>query len=419
MIYSSDQDISAVARIKKSWAYRLAFLCGTSAFQVNHKRNRKNSANRRRERGWALRQMDEMPDALFKRMFRLDRDTFYKVKNLLADHMVKKNEQQAINSSGSMISIKAKFAMTLRWLAGGSYLDICFAFAVSDSSFFGKDGCLWSTIQALDNCLPLEFPFDSPEDLNRLSSEFGMNSDGSMNGCVGAIDGLLIKTRAPFLSEHSNPSSFKNRKCCYGILALAIADLSGKFLMFNVNNTGSTHDSIAWEISAVKKKIADGDLPEDLFLIGDEAFSCTNQMQSPWPGRGIGRWKDSYNYHLSSSRQCVERAFGIYVKRWGILQRRLACDFERWSLVATVCAKLHNVCCDSNIPAPSRWMEDVRPEDLPIVFLNDDNEEFVATDKHIFRAPNGLVNRRHNITEWLEAKGIGRPVHNCQSKEFN
>lgn len=235
-----------------------------------------------------------------------------------------------------------------------------------------------------------------------------------MQGCVGAIDGLLLRTRAPFPTEHPNPSSFKNRKCCFGILALAIADLKGKFLMFNVNMSGSTHDSVAWDLSALQIRIAKGDLPPGLFLIGDEAFSCNNQMQSPWPGRGIGRWKDSFNYHLSSSRQCVERAFGMLVKRWGIFQRRIIVDYERWPLIALVCAKLHNICCDANIPAPTRWFEDVRPKDVPYIYLN--NEDVDISERHVFRAPNGVDNRRLNITKWLESKGIGRPVNNSQSR---
>lgn len=273
---------------------------------------------------------------------------------------------------------------------------------------------MWGTLQALHEIIPLSFPIDSPEELNRLSAEFGSDSNGIMLGCVGAIDGLLIRTRSPFLSECSNPSAYRNRKCTHGILALAIADVRGKFLMFNVNHSGSTHDSIAWETSALKKRILKGDLPSRLFLIGDEAFSCTNQMQSPWPGRGIGRWKDSFNYHLSSSRQCVERAFGMLVKRWGVFQRKLLCDFERWSLVSVVCAKLHNVCCDARIPPPSRWIEDVDPNDLPMVFLNHDD----VTDENPMRirAETGLFNRRLERTNLLQTQGVGRPVHNSQSR---
>jgi hypothetical protein len=50
---------------------------------------------------------------------------------------------------------------------------------------------LWGTLQALHEIIPLSFPIDSPDELNRISAEFGSDSDGIMLGCVGAIDGLL------------------------------------------------------------------------------------------------------------------------------------------------------------------------------------------------------------------------------------
>ncbi len=43
-------------------------------------------------------------------------------------------------------------------------------------------------------------------------------------------------------------------------------------------------------------------------------------------------------------RQCIERAFGSFVGRWGIFRRPLVFGAEKWGLVAGVCAKLHNFC---------------------------------------------------------------------------
>jgi hypothetical protein len=102
----------------------------------------------------------------------------------------------------------------------------------------------------------------------------------------------------------------------------------------------------------------------------------------------------------------------MLVKRWGILQIKIQCDFERWSLVALVCAKLHNVCCHSNIPPPARWIDDVLPNDLPMVYLNDANTNIDPERVSRTRAPNGLINRREAITSFLQNSGMGRPVNN-------
>jgi hypothetical protein len=140
MVIYNHQDVAAICRLKKSWAYKYSILSGMGVFNVPHKKKSKQRPNRHRERGWALRQMDELPDELFRRMFRLDRATFDAHVILLKDHMRPRNEQKAINSSGSAISFKTRLAVSLRWLAGGSYLDICFAFAISYTSFYEKDG---------------------------------------------------------------------------------------------------------------------------------------------------------------------------------------------------------------------------------------------------------------------------------------
>ena len=52
------------------------------------------------------------------------------------------------------------------------------------------------------------------------------------------------------------------------------------------------------------------------------------------------------NYHPSSMRQSIERAFGFLTRRWGIFWRPMSCDYGRWNIIAQVCAQLHNVCID-------------------------------------------------------------------------
>lgn len=67
-----------------------------------------------------------------------------------------------------------------------------------------------------------------------------------------------------------------------------------------------------WTRSQLYNKVLSaGKLPKRYFFIGDEAFSCEEQMLTPWSGRGLESKKDSFNYHLSDalSREGVERPF--------------------------------------------------------------------------------------------------------------
>lgn len=202
--------------------------------------------------------------------------------------------------------------------------------------------------------------------------------------------------------------SHRNRKGCFAIVCLGCADTRGKFLYFDPGWAGSTHDSRAYSESKIKEIMSSPDWPKQFFLIGDEAFANTDAIMTPWPGRGIGVAKDAFNYTLSRARTCIERAFGMLVRRWGILWRRLEVDYERWALVVRVCAKLHNLCVDDNVPAPyvpdtmgeNREVYDPRPH------LNDDVNN---DDKLNHGGVRGQPGRRTAITERMEAVGLERP----------
>jgi hypothetical protein len=263
---------------------------------------------------------------------------------------------------------------------------------------------------AIHQVLHLRFPSHDNTDethtiLKKLSEEFSSCTNGNFDKCVGAIDGLIIRTRCPYKKEVQNPNGYRNRKGCYGILCLGIADLKGNFVSFSCNWTGSTHDSYAWQGTTLFDKMSEGKY-DPYYIIGDEAFANTNYLLSPWSGRGIGPWKDSFNYWLSKCRQCVERAFGMLVKRFGVLQRKLICSQKNWSLVAVVAAKLHNLCCDFNIPNLPRLPEDIAEGDRLYIDLNEENENEVPTT-HVDRV--GNTNVRLTITEKLQRKKIYRP----------
>jgi len=101
------------------------------------------SANRHRNRGFMLLEMDFKSDCDFKAMFRMSRGGFDKLLGIISTKMNHSDSpislMRATSSSGSPISKKAKLGATLRWLAGGSYHDICTEFGISPNSFFNEE----------------------------------------------------------------------------------------------------------------------------------------------------------------------------------------------------------------------------------------------------------------------------------------
>ena len=293
--------------------------------------HRTRARNVHRDRGFALNRVNELSDKEFAEMFRMNRTGFAKLLELVSPFMHDTNQHMAEISSGSVISKSTKLYVTLRFLAGGSFHDLCFAWGIHKSTLFSTDpakGVIWPTMEAIDECFSIGLPVDNTEELDKMAREFAVASHGEMHGCVTAIDGWVAKCRKPTRSEVTDIMAYRNRHDCWGLVVLAGCDAHCRFTMFSTMNSGSTNDTIAWDLSLLKKIIIDeGRLPNRYYIIGDEAFSCSNQLLVPYSGRGLGPWKDSFNYHLSAMRQCIERAFALLVQRWGILWRPLRSDF--------------------------------------------------------------------------------------------
>jgi hypothetical protein len=84
----------------------------------------------------------------------------------------------------------------LRWLAGGSHLDIALAHCVSISIFFRF---VDETICDIDDTMTLEFGYEGEDFLKRVRMGF-TRGRSPIYGCAGAIGGISIQLRAVRLS---------------------------------------------------------------------------------------------------------------------------------------------------------------------------------------------------------------------------
>jgi hypothetical protein len=115
----------------------------------------------------------------------------------------------------------------------------------------------------------------------------------------------------------------------------------------------------------------------------------------------------------------------MMIKRWGILQRPLYCAHDRWSLVTTVTAKLHNFCLDKNVPVVRRYYRDMFQGDTWALLFNggledgDDDNHATVERAAVERATALTGLRRRVITESLAMQGVRRPLYAMiNSKQF-
>lgn len=154
-------------------------------------------------------------DTEFRSTFRMERANFYRLFELFRLKIETRCGLVNQSSNFGCINPLVRFAATLRWLAGGSHLDLCVCYEIPHGSFYPDCGILWPTIAAIDEVLDLYFPLQEPENLEAISEGFSELNSANIKGCVMAIDGL-VSTRCPKESETENVKCFRNRKGCWG-----------------------------------------------------------------------------------------------------------------------------------------------------------------------------------------------------------
>ncbi|XP_029164249.1 protein ALP1-like [Nylanderia fulva] len=142
----------------------------------------------------------------------------------------------------------------------------------------------------------------------------------NFNHCIRAIDGKHVVIQCP----GNSGSSYYNYKGTHSIVLLAICDANYVFRYVDIGAFGRGSDSAIFKNSTVGRKFnskqmnlpgpsplsAEGpDMP--YYLVGDEAFPLTDYLLRPYPGKGLTKEREIYNYRLSRARRIIENTFGI------------------------------------------------------------------------------------------------------------
>jgi hypothetical protein len=99
-------------------------------------------------------------------------------------------------------------------------------------------------------------------------------------------------------------------------------------------------------------------------LIGDAAYFVQPWMYCPFKGSsdGLEPYKAHWNFIQSSTRMCVERAFGILKDTWRIIQKRADVPLRSVADIVSTCIVLHNLCIITNDKFDSIWIEEAEAE---------------------------------------------------------
>jgi hypothetical protein len=146
--FSSDEDSNDDHEEELQHARKklcIAFIAHGILKNKGMKKKRKRSHRRRRNRRFASSLLQEgIDDGLFRIEYRMSPQTFNKLVNLIRDDIEPKDKSR---TRKDYLDAETKVMMTLRWLAGGQYVDQCRRNGVSKSSVFA---CFTKVINAIN-----------------------------------------------------------------------------------------------------------------------------------------------------------------------------------------------------------------------------------------------------------------------------
>jgi len=320
---------------------------------------------------------DSLSDRIFRRMFRMSKECFEKLTQDIINAVgeeefkseeylntklhVERDDVSASNkrkrmfhahsyTSGGYICGEVKLALTLRLLSGASYLDVaiiyCCGYTYTYEIFHdtlqkwinNDDVIPYAGLKYLDD-------FVKMKEVAKGFSQTGSHN-GIIAGCIGAIDGWLVKIRCPKTSDgFKNITGFYCRKGFYAVNVQAIVNYNKEVLFRSIMCRGSEHDSSAFKRSPMYVRLMEKF--EELYnlgyyFVGDSAYALRSFLMVPYDNAAPQSKEDAFNYHHSTCRIWVECAFGEIDMRWGILWRPLQFQFSQNTQVIDACMRLHN-----------------------------------------------------------------------------
>ena len=282
----------------------------------------------------------------FKRRLRMEKESFDILLGFVYQWLLV-NEQMADLRGGSIIPELCLYC-TLRWLAGGSYLDITDIAGISRSSFYRV---IWKTIVAIVICeeLAIKWPTTEEEIQQAIRGFASISTEEAICNCVGVMDGFLVRIKVPSRKEAGNVRVFfSGHYQCYGINCQAVTDHFSRFIYFAVAAPGVSKDRDAVKQCGLSDMIEG--LPRGICVIADAAYEPSEHLVPVYQGIDkLNEKYDNFNFYASQVRIRSEMAFGMMTKKWGVLQRPVGVALKNVKWMMQGIARLHNFCINERL----------------------------------------------------------------------
>lgn len=166
---------------------------------------------------------------------------------------------------------------------------------------------------------------------------------------IGCIDGTLIPIKGP---NGPDEASYVCRKGYHAINVQAVCNAEMRFTNVVVRWPGSTHDAFILANSSIPATVGTSN---DGWLLGDSGYPLKRWLMTPIL-HIQSEQEQRYNNAHASTRNCIERAFGLLKARFRCLHKTagaLPYSPEKSVKIIDSCFKLHNEAMKHNLPLPN------------------------------------------------------------------
>ncbi|XP_066585450.1 putative nuclease HARBI1 [Prorops nasuta] len=273
-------------------------------------------------------------DADFKSHFRITRNTFHFLIELLHPYLERKSERYGRHSL-----LPEKQLLLSLWLMAtpNSFRCVGDRFGISKSTAWRS---LRRVINALYSFLHTFIKWPLVEEAKTTMRKIKQNY--RFPNVIGAIDGTHIKIAAP----RERAEAYIDRKGNHSLQLQAVCDENLKFLHVYCGEAGSVHDMRVFRLSNIIDMLNDTNFPCNSHILGDAAYEIQKYVMVPFKDNGhLSQDQIKFNTILSSSRMIIERAFGLLKGRFrSILDKLPMTKTNQIPRYIITCCILHNIC---------------------------------------------------------------------------
>jgi hypothetical protein len=305
---------------------------------------------------------------------------------------------------------------TLRYLAGGSYLDVRRTVGISSPSYYRVIDATMVAILALQE-LRIVFPESDSEKEVVMEDFKAISVGGVMNGCIGCVDGWVCVIKSPTAADAGDVGTgryFNGHYSCPGINVQAVCDAHCRFTAIDASFPGSTNDARAFRDTGVARML--GSLPAGMYIIGDNVYPVGEHLLTPFSRNQIvDEYHDSFNFHASQLRIRIEMAFGLLTTKWRVFRAPIERNFLNANRTIYAAMVLHNYAINWRMMSDRDYciLDDrIRPFRVPGSHQHNDVANLMGYMSSDLVVENGRSYMRDFIVQKLRATNALRPQIN-------